>query len=143
RLGHGGLRMSVALFDLGQRLRAAADARPVGRSAFAPVLPPVDPVAVTVTGSGDSAVLRATDGVRQVAASGPGALSALNELGVTLSSDFRTLVVADRETLAHLLELAYAVDSASECADTAAVIGWWSQRADHPGTGAVLKVAAA
>ena len=62
--------MSGALFDLGQRLRAAADARPVARSAFAPVLPPVDPVAVTITGSGDGALLRATDGVRQVAASG-------------------------------------------------------------------------
>src|SRR5262249_10664680 len=87
RLGHRGLRMSVALFDLGQRLRAAADARPVARSAFAPVLPPVDPVAVTITGSGDSALLRATDGVRQVATSGHDALSALNELGVAASSD--------------------------------------------------------
>src|SRR5207253_7530649 len=53
RLGHNGVRMSVALFDLGQRLRAASEARPVARSAFAPVLPPVDPVAVTITGSGD------------------------------------------------------------------------------------------
>ena len=135
--------MSVALFDLGQRLRAAADAQPVARSAFAPVLPPVDPVAITINGSGDSALLRATDGLRQVAATGPDALSALRELGVTASSDYRTLVVADRATLTHLLELAYAVNSSSEYADTAAVIGWWSQRADHPGTGAVLEVASA
>ena len=135
--------MSVGLFDLGQRLRAAVDARPVARSAFAPVLPPVAPVAVTIRGSGDSALLRATDGLRQVAATGPDALSALRELGVTASSDYRTLVVADRATLTHLLELAYAVNSSSEYADTAAVIGWWSQRADHPGTGAVLEVAAA
>ena len=135
--------MSIALFDLGQRLRAAADARPLASSAFAPVVPPVDPVAVTITGAGDSALLRAADGLRQVAASGPEALAALNELGVTASSEWRTLVVADRVTLAHLLELAYAADSASEYADAAAVIGWWSQRADHPGTGAVLDVAVA
>ena len=135
--------MSVALFDLGQRLRAAAESRPVARSAFAPVLPPVDPVAITITGSGDSTLLRATDGVRQVASSGPEALRALCELGVTVGSDWRTLVVSDRVTLAHLLELAYAADSEGEYADTAAVVGWWAQRADHPGTAAVLDVAVA
>jgi hypothetical protein len=36
--------VSVALFDLGQRLRAAALGRLVARSAFAPVLPPINPV---------------------------------------------------------------------------------------------------
>ena len=54
--------MSVALFDLGQRLRSATLARPVARSTFAPVLPPIDPVAITLTGAGDGAVLRAADG---------------------------------------------------------------------------------
>ena len=52
--------MSVALFDLGQRLRSATLARPVARSTFAPVLPPIDPVAITLTGAGDGAVVRAT-----------------------------------------------------------------------------------
>ena len=42
--------MSVALFDLGQRLRSATLARPVARSTFAPVLPPIDPVAITLSG---------------------------------------------------------------------------------------------
>ena len=134
--------MSVALFDLGQRLRAAAESRPVARSTFAPVLPPVDPVAVTITGSGNSVLLRASDGARQLTASGPDALSALYELGVTVRSDWRTLVVSDRDALAHLLELAYAADPAGEYAETAAVVGWWAQRADHPGTGAVLDVVA-
>ena len=52
-------------------------------------------------------------------------------------------MVADRDTLSHLLELAYAVDPESEHADAAAVVGWWAQRADHPGTGAVLDVVSA
>ena len=62
RLVRRGSRVSVALFDLGQRLRAATLARPVARSTFAPVLPPIDPVAITLTGAGDGAVLRAADG---------------------------------------------------------------------------------
>ncbi|MBV9172786.1 MAG: hypothetical protein JOZ81_22175 [Chloroflexi bacterium] len=135
--------MSVALFDLGQRLRAAAESRPVARSTYAPVLPPVNPVAVTISGSGDRTLLRATDGVRQFNATGEAALAALNQLNVSVSSDARTLIVADRDALAHLLELAHAVDPAGDYADSAAVIAWWSQRADHPGTGAVLDVVAA
>ena len=72
--------MSVALFDLGQRLRAAALGHPVARSTFAPVLPPIDPVAITLTGTGDGALLRATDGTQVTTATGLGALSALAEL---------------------------------------------------------------
>jgi hypothetical protein len=53
--------VSNALFDLGQRLRAATLARPAARSTFAPVLPPIDPVAVTLTGAGDGALLCAAD----------------------------------------------------------------------------------
>jgi len=135
--------VSVALFDLGQRLRAATLARPVARSTFAPVLPPVNPLAITVTGSGDGALVRATDGNRVTSAAGPGALSALADLGVSVGSEFRTLVVPDRDTLSRLVELARATDPASPSAASAAVVGWWSQRADHPGTGAVLNVTTA
>ena len=74
--------MSVALFDLGQRLRSATLARPVARSTFAPVLPPTDPVAVTITGGGGGTLVRATDGTRVTVASGSDALSALTELGL-------------------------------------------------------------
>ena len=69
--------MSVALFDLGQRLRSATLGCPVARAAFAPVLPPVDPIAVVVTGSGDHILVQATDGPRLEIASGPMALTAL------------------------------------------------------------------
>lgn len=135
--------MSAALFDLGQRLRAATLARPVARSTFAPVLPPIDPLAIILTGASDATLLRAADGTRVSTATGPGALSALAELGVSLGPEFRTLVVPDRDTLSRLVEFARATDPASPSAASAAVVGWWTGRADHPGTGAVLNVAVA
>jgi hypothetical protein len=135
--------VSVALFDLGQRLRAATLSRPVPRSAFAPVLAPTDPVAVMVTGAGDHALVQAADERTFTTASGPGALEALARLGVSLGPEPRTLVIADRSSLSHLVELARATDAASGCAAAAAVVGWWDQRADHPGTGAVMNVTVA
>jgi hypothetical protein len=135
--------VSVALFDLGQRLRSATLARPVARSTYAPVLPPIDPIAVTLTASGDGALLRATDAARAATASGAGALAALIELGVSVGPEHRTLVIADRDSLSRLVELARATDPGSCSAPAAAVVGWWSQRADHPGTGAVLNVTVA
>jgi hypothetical protein len=135
--------VSVALFDLGQRLRAATLARPVPRSTFAPVLPPIDPLAITVTGAGDGALLCAADSTRVTTAKGSGALSALAELGVSIGAALRTLVIPDRDTLSRLVELARATDPAFPSAASAAVVGWWSQRADHPGSGAVLNVTVA
>ena len=135
--------MSVALFDLGQRFRAATLGRPVARAAFAPVLPPVAPVAVMLTGSGDHALVQATDGPRLQIASGPTALSALTDLDVSLGAEPRTLVVADRDALTQLHELAYATDPTSVNAGASAVVNWWAQRADHPGTNAVLDLTTA
>jgi hypothetical protein len=135
--------VSVALFDLAQRLRAATLGRPVPRSAFAPVLPPTDPIAVTVTGAGDTALVQAADLATATAATGSDALEALVRLGASLAGELRTLVIPDRSTLSHLVELARATDRGSTCAHAAAVVGWWDQRADHPGTGAVLNVTVA
>jgi hypothetical protein len=135
--------MSVALFDLGQRLRAASLARPVPRCSFAPVLAPLNPIAVIVTGAGEGILVQATDGSRQTAGRGLNALSALADLGVELGSDPRTLIVPDRATLRLLLEVARATDRTAPTAAAAAVVGWWDQRADHPGSGAVLHVTAA
>src|SRR5207253_128096 len=75
--------------------------------------------------------------------SGQDALEALARLGVSLAGELRTLVIQDRSTLSHLVELARATDRGSACADAAAVVGWWDQRADHPGSGAVLNVTVA
>jgi hypothetical protein len=135
--------VSVALVDLGQRLRAATLGRPVPRGHFAPVLPPVDPIAVTLTGTGDHALLRASDGRRLTPAGGPGALAALAELGLGLGPEPRTLVVPDRDTLGRLVELARPTAPGDPTAQVAAVVGWWEQRADHPGTGAVLDLTTA
>jgi len=132
--------VSVALFDLGQRFRAATLGRPVPRALFAPVLPPTNPVAVVLTGAGDRVLVRASDGARNTTAGGADGLSALAELGVSICPEFRTLVVADRDTTSQLLELARASDPHSAYAESAALVGWWSQRADHPGTSAVLTV---
>jgi hypothetical protein len=135
--------VSVALFDLGQRLRSATLGCPVARAAFAPVLPPVDPVAVAVTGSGDHLLVQATDGPRLEIASGPSALSALTNLDVTPGADPRTLVIANRDALTRLHELAYATVLTSANSGAAAVVNWWAQRADHPGTGAVMDLVTA
>jgi hypothetical protein len=135
--------VSVALFDLGQRLRAATLARPVARSTFAPVLPPIDPLAITATGAGDGALLCAADSMRVTTATGSSALSALAELGVSIGTELRTLVIPDRDTLSRLLDVARATDPASPSAASAAVVGWWNQRADHPGSGAVLNLTVA
>ncbi len=133
--------MSVALFDLGQRLRSASTAQPVARASFAPVLPPVEPVAVMLRGSGDGVLVSASgeDGVVHTG-HGQDALSALAAVGVKLGSEPRTLVVPGRATLNELLELARAARRDSPYAEQAAVVGWWAQRADHPGSGAVLVV---
>jgi hypothetical protein len=79
--------MSVALFDLGQRLRAATLARLVPRSRFAPVLRPMDPVAVMVSGSGDRLLVHAADASRLTTASGQDGLLALAEVGVSVGAD--------------------------------------------------------
>jgi hypothetical protein len=135
--------MSVALFDLGQRLRSATLGCAVARASFAPVLPPVDPIAVMVTGSGEHCLVQATDGPRLEIASGPMALTALTDLDVTPGADPRTLVVTNRDALTRLHELAYATDPTSVNTGAAAVVNWWAQRADHPGTGAVLDLVTA
>ena len=132
--------MSATLFDLAQRFRAATLGCPVARASYAPVLPPVEPVAVSLAGSRDRVLVRASDGIGLTTGSGPGALSALADLGVSTGGEVRTLVVADRDTLSALLDLARATDRDSASAGAAAVLGWWSQRADHPGAGAVLMV---
>src|SRR5437773_8783495 len=105
--------MSVALFDLGQRLRSATLGCPVSGARFAPVLPQVDPVAVMVTGSGDQILVQATDGQRLEIANGPTALSALTDLDVKPGANPRTLVVANRDAMARLHDLAYATDPTS------------------------------
>jgi hypothetical protein len=135
--------VSVALFELGQRLRAAALRRPVARCAFTPVLPPVDPVAVTVEGTDERVLVRAADASGVTTGHGATALSALTDLAVSPEAEPRTLVVASRVALSRLVDLAVQTEPESACAATAAVVSWWAQRADHPGTSVVVDVVSA
>jgi hypothetical protein len=126
--------MSANLFDLGARMRAAAERRPVPSAAYAPALPPNNAVAVTIEVDDNQLLLTATDGTMVESARGPRSLEALDRLGVGLTEVHRTLVVTDERTMSLL---------ASMCRDqpraaSAPVIAWWDQRADHPGSGAVM-----
>lgn len=133
--------MSVEAFDLGQRLRAAATGQPSQYARYAPVLPPTGPVAITLTGSGSATVLRVSTSSATATGHGHRALEALAALDVGLGEFHRTLVVADRASLSALAALARSAARADRTPEQAAVIGWWEQRADHPGTGAVLVLA--
>jgi hypothetical protein len=137
--------VSVELYDLGQRLRAATSGVPVPRALYGP-LAALDPVAVTLAPACDGLRVRAatTHGTATTQGSSPHALlGALAAVGVTAGPEHRTLVVADQRTVAALAALARQVAPGATLAEQAAVVSWWDQRADHPGTGAVLPVASA
>lgn len=126
--------MSRLLYDLGVRLRAAHEGRPISTATYAPALPPSAAVAVTVehTRTGKPHLI-ATDGNTHAESTGTHPLAALDDLGVYRSPTHRTLVTHDARTLGLLAHLARAHHSAP-CAP---VIDWWDQRADYPGSGAV------
>lgn len=125
--------MSRGLFDLGARLRAAVEGRAVPMADFAPVLPPVSAIAVTIDHDGEHCYITATDGRTTHVGTDREGLAAIAELGVKLKDTHRTLVVGTLRDLTNLATLA------REFRDEAAspVIGWWDQRSDHPGTEAV------
>lgn len=129
----GGDRVSRGLFDLGARLRAATEGRPVPVADCAPALPPVSAIAVTVDHDGEHCYIEATDGNTTHAGTDREGLAAIAALGGVLADTHRTLVVGTLRDLANLATLAreFRDETASP------VIGWWDQRSDHPGTEAV------
>lgn len=131
--------MSRGLFDLGVRLRAATERRPVPIAHFAPVLPPVNPIAVVVDDDGEHVYITATDGTVTLAGTDRDGLAAIAALGGIMADTHRTLVIANVREMSALAALArqFRDEPASP------VIGWWDQRSDHPGTGAVHLVVAA
>lgn len=149
--------------DVGARLQAAEQQQPVPRCLYAPTLPPQHPLTVCV--DPDRATLHATDDngpVHLVPTDDPtAAMTALRGLGAhSRDEQYRTLVVPDPATLTTLTRLAHAHAATSRTArrraprpgpatppapailapadDAAAVVLWWQQRAQHPGTHAVL-----
>ena len=136
--------MTAAWYDLGQRLHAARTGRPVARLAHAPVPRISIPVAVRARQRGDSVrVTAAEPGTAERTASGDGALALLHDLGVRITAGaWRTLVTDDSVTLPALAGLAAAAARDGDQADTAAHIAWWADRADFPGSSAVVPLAA-
>lgn len=136
--------MSVELYDLAQRLRAVADGQPVPRARYAPVLAPIAPVAVTATPDPRGGLrVRAATGHAAATGQGRDALAALAAVGLTVGTEHRTLVVPDQPTVAALAALARETAPGATYAEQAAVVSWWDQRVDHPGSGAVVPVATA
>ncbi|MGC5225197.1 hypothetical protein ACPW96_21720 [Micromonospora sp. DT81.3] len=125
--------MSLTQFTLGARLRAADTGEPVAISVYAPAIPPLGGIAVTVDSDGDHIYLNATDGNVTRAGTDRDGLDALAALGATLTSPRRPLIVGAARDLAVLTALARAYP------DTLAspVVGWWDERSDYPGTDAV------
>jgi len=125
--------VSATLFDLGMRLRAAHEQRPVARTHHSLALPPNGALAVMTAREAGELTVSASDGEREASHAGEDALEALDEFEVSVDGAHRTLVVADHGTLRDLLSLALRAPE-RPCAP---VIAWWDQRADHPGSGAV------
>lgn len=131
--------MSRGLFDLGARLQAANAQRPVPVATFAPVLPPVSPIAVWIDHDGERVYVSATDGTHTHAGTDRDGLAAIAACGASMTGVHRTLVVGTTADMGTLAALARRFPGE----DASPVIGWWDQRSDHPGTEAVHVVTTA
>jgi hypothetical protein len=137
--------VSTALYDLAQRLRAATERTVQPRTHYAHRLPPTDPVAVTLASTGqddtrqaEPALVVTTPSGTHTSASGDSPLAALAAAGIRRGATHSTLVVPNRATLRALHRLARQTNATDPHDPQAAVIDWWQQRSEHPGTGAVL-----
>lgn len=136
--------MTVEWYDLAQRLAAAETGRAVARLDGSAVWPSARSMAVRAAVRGDVVMVTAcADDGRPQTATGPDALAMLGGMGVRVSGDRHTLLTDDAATLPALVRLAYGVRGDGIGADVAAHIGWWADRADFPGTSAVLPLVSA
>lgn len=136
--------MTVEWYDLAQRLAAVEAGRPVARLAGSAVWPTSRSVAVRAAVRGDQVLVSACGPDRAVqSATGAEALAMLGGLGVRVSGERHTLLTDDAATLPALVRLAYSVRGDGMASDVAAHIGWWADRADFPGTSAVLPLVTA
>jgi hypothetical protein len=136
--------VTAAWYDLGLRLHAASTGRPASRLAHAPVPLISNPVAVRARQRGESVqVTAAAPGTAARTAAGHDALALLHDLGVRITAGaWRTLVTDDAATLPALAGLAATASRDGDQADTAAHIAWWADRADFPGSSAVVPLVA-
>ena len=131
--------MSVEMFDLGRRLRAGAEGRPVWTCTTSLHPQPVDPVIVDVQGTGADVEFRLSRGGVERRTGAQGVVEALADLGVGLSLEVPpTLVVASAAHLDALVDLARADQPSQASTSASAVVGWWQARSEHPTSGAVV-----
>jgi hypothetical protein len=132
--------MTVEWFDLGARLYAATHGRPVQRLAYATFWPAAA-LAVRATTRGVATEVVAADPTgTEHQATDRDALALLAGLGATIAIDVPPMLLTDDPaTLPALMTLARRNARAQgPVGEAAALIGWWTERADHPGTGAVI-----
>lgn len=136
--------MSVEWYDLAQRLYAAThgllvprlDARPFGK-----VSQPVAVRAHVSKGTVVATIALPGQGRHRTTASGPLILDTLAAYGVSLSDQRHwSLVTDDHATLPALHRLARESQPDGPVEHVAALIEWWADRADYPGTAAVVNV---
>lgn len=139
--------MSAEWFDLAARLYAAHDGQPVRRLAHTTFLPSASALAVrAAVRGGVTTVTVAGAGGREESACGADGLGLLAVHGATITADAPvTLLTDDALTLPALLTLAsgHALNEDPHVAAGAAMVGWWADRAAHPGTSAVVDLLAA
>lgn len=136
--------MTVEWFDLAQRLAAASTGGVVARLAHSPVWPTSRVVAVRAQVRGEHVTVTACErgGVPQTRRDADG-LRLLGDLGVLVSGERHTLVTDEPGTVSALARLATRTREDGRLADVAAHVGWWANRADFPGTSAVVNLVAA
>lgn len=137
--------MSVEIYDAAQRRHAAMNGRPVWRVAHALIRSRPDAVAVRETGHRGQIVI-ARRGGAAVTASGGEALDALAAAGVVMDrSAPPQVLVADPATVEILARLARVYAGADDPirASAAEAVAWITERADFPGTSALVDLAAA
>ena len=139
--------MSVEWFDLAQRLYAAETGRPVARLAHTTFTPSASALAVRASARGGSvSVSAAAFGGGEETACDEAGLALLARLGGTLAADAPAMLLTDDGgTIPALVGLAraHAHHSDPNISGSAAMVGWWADRADHPGTSAVVNLPAA
>lgn len=138
--------MTVEWFDLGQRLYADRLARPVPKLAYRVFAPPIAALAVRArqTNEGTTIAVAPSGGKEQCARDRDG-LVLLASLGAVISADHPpVLLIDDGRTLPALESLARRHAAADRAvAEAAALCGWWAERAEHPGTSAVIDLPSA
>ncbi len=137
--------MTAEWFDLGQRLRAAAEGRAQPRLRRAPIVSAPRPIAIRAHRQGGSiTITAAAPGTPPTHASAAHALDLLGSLGVTVTAPTAATLLTDTPgTLGLLYRLAVTAEPGSDLDAVAAHIAWWRDRSDFPSGRAVVDTTAA